>query len=154
MLKWILMLSLFGLVGTAAAHAAELTNAEAQLVLAGLTQLDGYDRVITERGQEKSVRELYHFDAALRLAIATDIAKLRPALQMAQEVHNALVQQYGVDGKVPADKVMAFNEEAKKLWGASSGVSLNHIKAGDLRLDSNPIPASVLSLLAPILDQQ
>lgn len=150
MLKYVL---LFGLLATAA-QAADLTNAEAQMVLTGLIQLDGYDRVVTERGQDKVIRELYHLEAPVRLAIAADIAKLRPVLQTAQDVHNTLIRQFGGDnGQVPPARVLDFNEESKKVWSASSGVSLNHIKAGDLRLDANPIPASTLSLLAPILDQ-
>lgn len=137
----------------AAAVAADLTVEQALTVTNGLAQLDGYDDVCTDGAVQKTCRRPYKFGGGLRWTIASALAAGKPAQTTWQTVQAAIVAQYaGADGKLPEASVAKANREIAEALAKPAGITMPTIKREELKLDDNPIPPSVLSLLMPILE--
>lgn len=126
---------------------------EAIALLPALTSLDGRQRVVLDGGVEKIVTEPYRFSANTRMAIARNVAALQAEQVSFNAARNGIIMQMsGGAGKVPDDKVPAFQAELLSLMEADcDGVSMRKISEADLNLAENPIPPSVLAELMPIL---
>lgn len=134
--------------------AKPLSYQDAQQVDAGLRSLDGYQVAIDDGQQHKVILKFYDLGSGLRIQIGQSEAALAGALRTYQQLYNGLVAQYADGGQTVPDKnKAAWNEAFAKLQQTSSGVTVPHIKVGELKLDQNPVPASVLAALAPILDK-
>ena len=120
-------------------------------VMRALGQLDRYE---VQDKDGKAVSIPYKFSGALRYLIASDLDLATTAARQYQTAVNALVMQISGGGnKVPDELLPKFNEENNKLLAAPAGVILRKIKLDDLKLDENPIPVSVLSVLMPIIEK-
>lgn len=151
----------FALVCTA--HAASEDDSVVQVPVTkaiemfnALSALDGYEDVIKDGQQEKSVRRPYKFGGGLRLLIAKNISVLKPVLEIYETARRGLVSEATKDGatvKDGAPGAVKFSDDIQKLLASPQVVKgLVHIKASELNLDQNPIPPTVLSGLSSLLD--
>lgn len=135
-------------------QAKSLTYDQVKQVAEGLSHLDGYDKLAKDGAREFIVKEFYKFKKGLRALIADDISKLRPALRDLGDKNNDLIREYAEGTEKVLDKnLIEFTAAQRKLLDSPSGVAPAHIKLDEMDLDANPIPASVLSLIDPILDK-
>lgn len=154
-------IALFSLVAATVrdVRGAEMTTAEkdnltveqALNVAAGLGQLVSYDTVDKEG---KPAKGYYKFSADLRFIIAINIdLGTRVQTQFRNANNEIAMQLSGGIGAVPPEKKGAYDVEIAKLFAAPSRVGFVHIKLSDLKLEENPIPGPVLSLIVPIIDR-
>lgn len=139
----------------------------AQPLSVALRNLDGHLIVIKQNGQDGTVMVPWEFGSgALRLRIANNITILDAALKTAEETRIAIVKELL---KKASDRTgaavteikpdMPENAEFQKQFTdlmaqpAAGTQDLGRIKTSELKLDKNEIPVTVLSALAPILDQ-
>ena len=132
----------------------KLTIESAISIHAGLKLLDSYERVIKDGERERVVSEFYKFGGGLRLLIAKNLNHLDVVVSTFQKARDGLVYEFSVDGKaeVPSEKMAAFGKAVRDLMDTEEEIELSKIKGDELKLDENPVPASTLSLLLPILD--
>lgn len=133
-----------------------------ELILLGnnLAKLDGYEKVVKDGAQERTTKVFYNFEPGLRWQNATSIDKIvavdkqyRQQLRIIRDAVNAK----DVSGNTPEEKAAAraalYAAEDQKLLTTIPGVDIAHIKLDELKLKENPIPATVLGLLKPIIDE-
>lgn len=131
----------------------KLTVQEAQKISLGLSGLDGYDRVARDGERERVVREFYKLGGGLRLLIGINQNKLDAVLSVYnKERSRIIVGLSGGGNELPKAKEGEFFERHNELLQAEQEIELKAININELRLDDNPIPASVLAMLMPILD--
>ena len=132
----------------------KLTIESAINIHAGLKQLDSYERAIKDGERERVVREFYKFGGGMRLLIAKNLNRLDIVVSTFQAARDGLVYEFSSDGKaeVLPEKMAAFGKAVRDLMIVEEEVELTRIKSDELKLDENPVPASTLSLLLPILD--
>lgn len=148
-------------VATSAARAADptpakpkdLTVSEVLALSAALSQLDAYQTGKVDK-DNRAIIAPYKFSGTTLMTIAIDIEGAAVVVRSYQKSVNALIGRLSNGGvKVPDDKVGEFNKETTKMMDAPSGVLLARIKESELDLANNPIPASVLSAMLPIIDR-
>jgi len=153
----VLLIGLFCIAAISQALAADppqpLTIRQARQVLQGLLMLDGYQKIIKDGQIEKTAVQIYDLGGGLRVQIGQSITALRPVDEAFQHANLALIHKYSDDGNAVANaKMQDYTDELNKTLDGVSGVTIPHIKTSELKLDTNPIQGSVLSLLNPILD--
>lgn len=129
-----------------------ISTETAERMLLGLRALDGYERVIKDGERERVVQELYKLGGGLRFQIAKDIAKLTIVADALHKARNDLVR--GLSGgkdRIPPEKAGEFYAEERAMLDAQQDIELSMIQVEELKLDQNPIPGSILALLAPLL---
>lgn len=143
-------------------NTVKITMEQADRVLNGLTALDGYPKVIKDGGQDKAVTISYELSGNTRKLIAKDMDLVMPALKRYGKVRQGLVKQYLDRDTVPdvrsdeyaklaaTEKFKQLSDELQKLLDQPIDEELTKISDADLKLDVNPIPPSVLSMLSPI----
>lgn len=130
---------------------ATLTVEQIVNISTALEALDRYDRVSSDG---KVVSMPYVFELRTRLDIAHDLEEARAVRRAYQAAVQArIAKMAGGGAAVPPDQQGAWVVENEAMLRASSGVRLRRIKISDLKLDENPVPATVLSVLLPILDE-
>lgn len=139
----------------------------AQPLSVALRNLDGHMIVVKQNGQDATIMTPWEFGSgSLRLRIANDLTILDAALKTAEDTRIAIVKELL---KKASDRTgatvteikpdMPENAEFQKQFAdlmaqpANGTQDLGRIKTSELRLDKNEIPVTVLSALAPILDQ-
>lgn len=129
-----------------------LTVEQVLTVGSGLQQLVRYESTDKDG---KAFTAFYDFDPDTRMVIAINLDVVRRTQVQFQSAYNDLVMKWQdpATGKIPDNKQNAFNVEAAKLSSAQSRVGFHHVKKQDLRLEKNPIPGPVLSLIIPIVDR-
>jgi hypothetical protein len=138
-----------------------LTVGEAMNMLAALRNLDGRPTVMNQG----IVVVPYDFGSgALRLRISRNIAALAEIEKSTEESRQAIIREIlrkmppGPDGKAPVklDPGTPEFEDFSKQYGTVLAelvnVSLTRIRASELKLDKNEIPATALNALVPIFD--
>lgn len=120
-----------------------------------LVALDGYDKIVKDGEKERAVRELYKLGGGLRLLIAKNINALAKEIETFQRARNELVLECANgEEKVPPEKRAGFIREERALLDVEYDLEIVPIKSNELKLDQNPIPASVLADLGPLLDEK
>ena len=148
-----LLLAIFGLILPAHSEDRQPFTVEQAIQIGnGLSQLDGYDDCRDgEKG--KDCHHLYKLSGSVRLTIALDLAEYRRIATAYTAARQGLIAQYANgSGVVPPEQVGAFNAEDRRILNLTSDVKYGRIKLSNLRVEENPIPATVLSLIVPILD--
>lgn len=139
----------------------------AQPLSVALRNLDGHLIVIKQNGQDGTVMVPWEFGSgALRLRIANNITILDAALKTAEETRIAIVKELlkkasdrtgapVIDIKPDMPENAEFQKQFADLMAqpAAGTQDLARIKTSELHIDKNEIPVTVLSALAPILDQ-
>ncbi len=129
----------------------DLTVEQALNVAAGLEQLSGLDVVIDGKPMGKA---WYKFSGDVRILIAVNIEVGRAVQQRFSTARNAIIMQMSDGtGRVAEEKAPLMTVEVDKLMKAPARAGYSRMKMSDLRLDENPIPGPVLSLVLPILDR-
>lgn len=122
---------------------------------AALMALDGYDKIIKDGERERAVRELYKLGGGLRLLIAKNVNLLDKEIDTFQRARNALVLECASgQEKVPPEKMASFIKQERELLDAETEIDVVPIKSDELKLDQNPIPASVLAQLGTLLTDE
>jgi hypothetical protein len=130
----------------------KLTTEQAITIAAGLRGLDGYDRIAKDGERERIVRELYKLGGGLRLSVAKNLNKLDALQGIYQRARADLVASMAdPKGEVPQARMAEFVAEERKMLDADQDIDLAMIKEDELKLDQNPIPATTLSLIQPLL---
>ena len=139
-----------------AAEPLRLTVEQALDLLAGLTALDGHEELVGEGKQQQKIVVPYTLGGPLRQAIFHDITATKPVAADFQNARNAVVIELSkgagkLDPGSPESAKLALQTQA--MMAQPVDLKLDRIKLADLKLDSNPIPGTVLAQLAPILDE-
>lgn len=130
----------------------KLTTRAALNVAAGLRALDGYERTAKDGDRERVIKEFYKIGGGLRLSIAVSLNKLDALQQAQQQAYSGLAMAAADDkGQIPPEKVAELAKTQNEMLDAEQDIDLGVIDPADLKLDENPIPVTVLSLIQPIL---
>lgn len=129
-----------------------LTVEQTLTIVNGLSQLDGYDDVCTDGAIQKTCKRPYKFGGGVRWTIASDISVAKSVQTTWETVKNGLITQYSDNGKVPDANLPKLNAELTSALSKPSNIVLARLKRDELKLDENPIPASILALIIPIVD--
>ena len=150
------------------ARAAEkITVNQMQSLSVALRNLDGHLTVIKQNGQDAAIMTPWEFGSgSLRLRIANNITILDAAMKTAEDTRQAIIKELikkasDRTGEPVTDLKPGTpeNDEFQKQYGdlmaqpAPRTQDLSRIKASELKIDKNEIPVTVISALAPILDQ-
>lgn len=139
-----------------------ITNRQAMDLLPGLAALDSHPVIIKQNGTDTAVNIPWDFsNATLRLAIANNIAILRPVARSMEEARNSIVAE--ILSKEPAGQTEikkdspAYFELVKQLdqildKPAAGTENLTRIKFVELKLDKNEIPGTVLASIKIIFE--
>lgn len=142
---------------TAYAEPVKLSIEKADKLLSGLLALDGYEKVVKDGGSERPVKVVYDLSGRLRLLIAKDIDVLSPAIRRFSKTRQELVGAASVaTHKIPVEGTPEFvklSKDVQDMLDSEEQFDLLKIKEEELKLDANPISASVLSQLSPVLIQ-
>ena len=131
----------------------KLTLQSALAVAQGLRGLDVFDRIVKDGERERIVKEYYKLGGGLRLMIAKNLNLLDAQQTLYQKVRADLVRTMLDDtGEIPKNKTADFLAEERKVLEGEIDIDLSIIKSTELNLDANPIPATTLSLIQPILE--
>lgn len=126
----------------------KITNAQALRLRQGLAALDGYE---VEAGG-KVITQFYKL-GAVRLTVAKNINLIDAVCNVFREASQKLVTELSDDkGRVPPAKMKEYTEAETKMLATENEVELFPIRLADLKIDENPIPASALAMLEPVLD--
>jgi len=118
----------------------------------GLMALDGYDKVIKDGEREKTARVYYELGGGLRLLIARNLNRIEPELKALEKARNETFMQYSNgENRISPDKAVDFMKAERALLDNEVEVELIEIDQTELKLDKNPIPGTVLSVLIPLL---
>jgi hypothetical protein len=145
----------------------KISLALAQPLATALRNLDGHIIVIKQNGQDATIMTPWEFGSgSLRLRIANNIIIVDAALKTAEDTRIAIVKELlkkasdrtgapVTDIKPDMPESAEFQKQFADLMAqpAAGTQDLGRIKTSELRLDKNEIPVTVLSALAPILDQ-
>jgi hypothetical protein len=119
----------------------------------GLSQLDKYDDVCKDGATEKICPRWYKFDMTTRTTIVLDIAEARRIVDAWRTAQNALVSELSGGGaKVPDDRQQEYQAKLREALDKPSDVVFGKLRRAELKLNENPIPANVLVLLLPIIE--
>lgn len=168
MKKLSILAALAAMFTTVPAFAGDkITLAQAQLLSVALGNLDGHLVVIKQNGQDAAIMTPWEFGSgSFRLRIANNLTIVNAALRTAEETRQAVIKELL---KKASDRTgsavteikpdMPESADYQKQYAdlmaqpASGTQDLGRIKSSELRLDKNEIPGTVISALAPILDQ-
>lgn len=161
----LLLLAAAGVIlsGSASAQKA-LTTADALSMLQALRNLDGRIVVVKQNGVDTPVTMPWEFGSGtLRLRIARNIAALAAIEKTVEDSRQSIVKE--ILKGMPASKdgtptsIMPgtpefdnFQRQITDILNQLAQVDLTRIRASELKLDKNEIPATALTALAPILD--
>jgi hypothetical protein len=138
------------------AEPIKLKVADALALNAALSSLDGQQKVVPQgEAPAKLVVVPYEFSGKIRWTIAQNLTALAPSVKSADEARNALVKQVGGEsGTIAATdsvRVSKFTAAYNEILTQPLTVELTKVKLEELKLDANPIPATLLSALTPIV---
>ena len=122
----------------------------------GLVALDSaYQRIIGEGKSAQAVSLRYDLPKQTRVDNGLRLSRIEPVLAIYNKQREELVKKYGTvvgeEFKVSPQHQIAFSEENRELLAAEVELDLPALKLDDLKLDANPVPGVVLSLLAPLI---
>jgi hypothetical protein len=125
-----------------------------------IRNLDGHMVVVKQNGADNVIMIPWDFgSASLRLRLAANLTILEAAAKNVEGVRVSTIQEItkkaGIaEIKPGSPEYDEFQRQyAELLEGPAPGTeALARIKASELKLDVNDIPVTVLSALAPILD--
>jgi hypothetical protein len=122
-------------------------------IFGGLSQLDSYEDICRDGAVEKQCKRPYKFGGGMRMTLSLNRAEAQKVVTAYQQARNALVAQYSGGGaNVPDDKRLAFQDDDRAMYERPADVTLSKFRRDDLKLEENPIPVSVLSLILPLIE--
>ncbi len=142
MFYFLLFLALLS-TSSARAEGIKLSIGECANLFSALQSLDGHEQLTKD--ESRAVKVPYVLSGVTRMIIARDEAKLREIIVEFQQV------QIGLREQLKGDEA-GINAQVREVLEQKKEVELGRLKISVLGLDVNPIPPSVLSNLAAILD--
>lgn len=139
----------------------KLTTEQAIILVEALGRLDGYDRVVSDGGRERVVKQAYQLDIGARMAIARAIPALQYVTKPAQEAYQSRIMELsGGTGTLDpsksedAPKLARINAEWKEILAKVNTFNLPVLTEADLKLKENSALApTTISALLPILSE-
>lgn len=136
----------------------KLTINDCLIVLNGLNALDGHSVIINAgKPNETVITQSYEFgNGSLRGDIAENIALLTAIQKTSQEAQQKIfndVAKGETEIKPGTPKAIEYDRQLKELIGRPCLAPIKKIKFGDLKLDKNEIPSSVLATLDKIREK-
>jgi len=142
-----------------------LTTGQALNILAGMRAIDTHT-IVVKQGADQAIipnQPWEYGDGKFRLRISRNISALKTLADAHEEARQRIVAEIMQTMPAPAPgktKEIApntpefekFSQQYKDLIAAPAQVDLFRIKASELKLDKNEIPAESIALLAPIFD--
>ena len=131
-----------------AAHdSVQMTYAQAKSLLAGLTALDGAQKVVTEGGQEHIVTTPYQLSGLTRGAIAYDEVSLQAIVDKENAELRVFARSIGATAATKNDSPEGMQFLTKQTDDGDKVVTVDLIllSQDELKLDVNAIPPSVLA---------
>lgn len=117
-----------------------------------LVALDGYSRIVKRNGEDAVIQEFYKLGGDLRWTIAGNIAMLKAKADQFETARAALTKAtVNDDGTLSAGKTMTLSAEIQDLLDRKVEVDIEMIDRASLKLDDNPIPATVLKGIRSIV---
>lgn len=127
-----------------------ITIGDALAMVTAHRNLDGRLVVVKQNGADQLVMTPWEFGSGtLRLRIAKNIGALQAIEKQVEEARVAIIKEATKGGTL--DEAAANKQLADILAQPASG-DLSRIRASELKLDKNEIPATTLAALAPVLD--
>lgn len=136
----------------------KLTVEQATGVYGALQNLDGRERAVGNKDNERIIMEPYKL-GALRLTIAKNCTALKNALSPYEKARNDfIVEKSGgtgtIDPKDNKEAAAAVLEQTQKWLAEEIDVKIEKLSYADLKVEENNIPISVLADLAPIIKDE
>lgn len=136
----------------------KLTVAQEINLSNALAALDGHNVIPRVNGQDQAAANVaYDFSGDVRWKIRDDLQALQPKVDAWQKVSRDILKDVsGGSMVIPVSDLGRQAIYTSKITEASETIDpsppkLQFLSRADLNLNSNPIPGSVLNLLAPIL---
>lgn len=127
----------------------KLSIQAASNLASGLRALDGYQKLTSDG---KPVTEYFKLDGDVRLNIAIGLNRLDSVLAVFNKARQDVVRSFAGDtGQIPPEKMAEFVAAEQSMLAAEQDIDLGTIPKAALRLEENPIPGTVLSLIVPLL---
>lgn len=106
-------------------------------LLQGLAQLDGYDKVVDDKGTERIVRVGFTLSAQTKLTIAINRGRLGDVVTKFHEQRNALLKELSTGEDTLSDpvKLADFRKQEAEMLAHVETVVLTPISSVDLRMD-------------------
>jgi hypothetical protein len=137
----------------------KLSTANALELQKSLQALDSYGRVIKQGDNEQLVQSSYKFRGVVRRKISKNLAMLKGEIAVYNDASSAKFREIsgGRDRLNPEDpgdakKIAEFTLENEVMLKQEIEVELIKLSEGDLALDDNPIPGTVLAGLEIIME--
>lgn len=133
----------------------QITIDKALSLRAGLTALDGYNKIIKNGENESTAVVPFKLSGVMRMTIARNISRLEQPLADYNKARNEVIKSLaGPDGNaVPPEKLAEFLAQDVGMRKQETELSLTKLKVADLNLDDNPIPGSVLAMLLDLVGE-
>jgi hypothetical protein len=151
-----------------------LSNLKIRDLLAAHNQLDGYNKIVEQNGQESAVRVPYTWGVKTSWNITNNIKVLRKHVEEANKARDELLKVLSggtneIDGEKEPEKLREFQKGVGEIEEIEVEVyGLLVLKAADIlngdlsetedkdkkpdKRIPNPIPGTALASLAPVLD--
>ena len=130
----------------------KITNRGILEIRQALTALDGHPTPTSIENTKASVYlKPYDFTGSIRFRIGRILSTLNVIAQDIEKASDAIAKKYAVDNIIPAPVVAAYTQERNNLLDIENDVEITKLTEVDLKLDINPIPGSVLSVLNAII---
>lgn len=125
-------------------------------LLGALAALNGSPRVVRDGEREIVVQEPYKFGMGFRLAIAKNIYRLKELDLTYRHARDAVIMELSQgSGRVTdPDAIARLNIRDQQLLAAKQEIPLVSMTIGELNLDQNAIPSTVIAALAPLIEGQ
>lgn len=130
----------------------KITNRGILEIRQALTALDGHPTPTSSENTKASVYlKPYDFTGSVRFRIGRILSTLNVIAQDIEKASDEVAKKYAVDNIIPAPAVAAYTQERNNLLDIENDVEITKFTEADLKLDINPIPGSVLSVLNAII---
>jgi len=93
----------------------------------------------------------YDFTGTVRFRIGKTLNALKPIAEAIEKAGDAVTRKYAVDNIIPGPMVSAYTTERTELMDVENEIDIPKLTEADLKLDVNPIPGSVLSILSVMM---
>ena len=134
----------------------KLSNKQILQLRAALLALDGIDKAVEVKGQDKPVliRKPFSFSGKTRLKIARNLRAIETAFEDYDAARIGLVREYSDDGRqVSPENLPEFTRKIEELLDEAEDIALTPLDEDELNLDDNDIPHAALAVLIGCLDE-
>lgn len=131
----------------------KISNRSILEIRGALIALDGQSLPVGGENAKSGVyMKPYDFTGSVRFRIGRMLSIIKPIAADVDKACDAIVTKYAVDNLIPPEYVRKYHAERSDLLDIETDVEITKLTEADLKLDVNPIPVSVLSVLNSIIE--